>query len=164
MVRAVLRAALLAVSTLLVCAPPPVRAQAPPSWTTLIPAGQYRMLAWTPRAPGGDTPLFVYLLRPAGAAAGSVRIFTADVVDLGVRGRDDLLAEIASRYAPSVPAHDVVAEPIASPAGVVAYVIRHREIAHTVALDGRGSLTLYVRSRAHAEGAGGGSGGGAGGM
>ncbi len=164
MPRAVLRAALVAFPALLVFAPL-VRAQAPPAgWTALIPAGSYRTLAWTPRAPGGDTPLFVYLLRPAGAAAGAARIFAADVVDLGTRGRDDVLAEVATRHAAALGTHDVVAEPIASAGGVVAYVIRHREVSQTVALDGRGDLTLYVRSRAHAEGAGGGSGGGAGGM
>ena len=161
MPRAVLRAALLAFWTLLVSPPALGRAQAPAGWTTLIPAGQYRTLAWTPRAPGGDSQMFVYLLYPV---SGGARIFAADVTDLGTRGRDDVLAEIVSRHAPSIRTHDAVAEPIASPAGVVAYVIRHREVAHTTALDGRGNLTLYVRSRAHAEGAGGGSGGGAGGM
>ena len=80
MLRAVLRAALLAsvvLSTL------PALAQSPPAaWTSLIPTGRYRTLAWH------DGPQFVYLLQPVGRTPQSARIFAPGVVDLGVRERE----------------------------------------------------------------------------
>ena len=157
MLRAVLRAALLAAVAL---STRPALAQAPPSaWTSLIPPGQYRTLAWR------DGPQFVYLLQPAGRAPGSVRIFTADVADLGVRERAGILAELSTGHARPIAAHDVLIEPIRTSEGVVAYVIRHRDVTQTNALDGRGNVTLYVRGPAHAEtGGGGGGAGGGGGM
>ena len=155
MLRAVLRAALLAFGSLLLCVAS-VRAQTPsPGWTTLIPAGQYRTLAWVQATPGDA--LFLYLLQPVSAPA--ARIFTADVVDLGVRERDDVLREIASRHARAIAAHDVLAEPIKTGTDVAAYVIRHREVGQTAVLDGGRNLTLYVRSPARAEASGGGAGG-----
>jgi hypothetical protein len=153
MLRAVLRAALLvvvAVSTT------PALAQAPPAaWTSLIPPGRYRTLAWR------DGAEFVYLLLPGHAPAGA-RIFMADVADLGVRHRDDVLADLAASHARAIAAHDVLIEPTTAADGVVAWVIRQRDVALTAARDGRGTLTLYVRRPVHAE-TGGGSGGGGGG-
>jgi len=157
MLRAVVRAALLAAVAL---STTPALAQAPPAaWTSLIPPGQYRTLAWR------DGPEFLYLLQPAGRAPGSVRIFIADVATLGVHERDGILTELSTGYARAIAAHDVLVEPITTSEGVVAYVIRHREIAWSTARDGRGNVTLYVRSPAHAEtGGGGGGAGGGGGM
>jgi hypothetical protein len=159
MLRAVVRAALLAGWALLLCTATALAQSPPPGWAALIPAGQYRTLAWREGA------LFIYLLQAAGASPGA-RIFTADVVDLGVRGRDDVLAEIASRHARALESHEALVEPVTTPEGVVAYLIRHQEVTHSARLDGRGGLTLYVRSRAHAESGGGagGAGGAGGGM
>lgn len=153
MLRAVVRAALLA---LLALSTTPALAQAPPAtWTSLIPAGRYRTLAWH------AGPQFVYLLQPVSRAPGRARLFVADVADLGVRERDDLLADIAARHAASIASHDVRVEPIAGARDVVGYVIRHRDVTELATLDGRDNLTLYVRGPAHTEtGGGGGAGGG----
>ena len=161
MARAVIRASLLTGWTLLLCAAPLLAQSAPAGWTTLIPPGQYHTIAWSASEPI-DSPVFLYVLHAAGAA-GTPRIFAAGARDLGVRARDDVLAEIAARHARAIAAHEVVLEPITSPRGVAAYVVRHRDVSESARVAGD-SLTVYVRTPARAESGGGGGGGAGGGM
>ncbi len=132
MLRAVIRTALLAA-----LATTPALAQTPlATWTSLIPSGQYRTLAWQ------DGAQFVYLLEPVTRAPRRARLFVADVVDLGVRSRDDVLAEISGTYGRAVASHDVVVESAGSAKdGDIAWVIRHRHVALAPTVDGRGNLT-----------------------
>ena len=149
MLRAVIRTALLASLAL---ATTPALAQTPSAtWTSLIPSGQYRTLAWK------DGAQFVYLLQPV-TGTRRARLFVADVVDLGVRSRDDVLAEISATYGRAIASYDVVVEPAGSAEdGAIAWVIRHRHVALAATVDDRGNLTLHVRGRANAEAGGGGA-------
>jgi hypothetical protein len=161
MARAAFRASLLSGWTLLLCAAP-LLAQSPPAdWTALIPPGQYHTLAWSASEPV-ERPVFLYVLRAAGAA-GTPRIFAAGARDLGLRARDEILAEIAARHARAIAAHEVVVEPISTPRGVAAYVVRHRDVSESARVAGD-ALTVYVRTPARTESGGGGGGGAGGGM
>jgi len=148
MLRAVIRTALLAS-----LATTPALAQTPSATgTSLIPSGQYQTLAWK------DGAQFVYLLQPATRTPRRARLFVADVVDLGVRSRDDVLAEISATYGRAIASYDVAVEPAGSAAdGAIAWVIRHRHVALAATVDDRGNLTLHVRGRANAEAGGGGA-------
>jgi len=150
MLRAVIRTALLASLALATTA---ALAQAPSAtWTSLIPSGQYQALAWT------DGAQFVYLLEPVTRTPRRARLFVADVVDLGVRSRDDVLAEISATYGRAIASHDVVVEPAGrAEDGAIAWIIRHRHVALAATVDDRGNLTLHVRGRANAETGGGGA-------
>ena len=118
-----------------------------------LPDGEFTTHEWhADRSSRG----FVYLLEVTGQPHGTV--YQPFVRDLGVLRRTDVVRALG----PTV-AGDVVVDPIRNASGgVVAYVVRHRDVQVSPAFSGDGRYKIYVRVGETTESGGGGGAGGGG--